>query len=87
MSSSDIRLVVFDLGGVIVRVASWDEAHRLAGLAAADYPGDAFTAEVLSLARLLDGGMIEPETSSSRGPPQLPVSTASSSCERCTMPS
>lgn len=36
---SDVQLVVFDLGGVLVRIVSgWDEAHAVAGLGARPVP-------------------------------------------------
>ena len=51
---------MFDLGGVVVRVASWEEAHRAAGLAPERYPGDGFAEAVRLIVREFDGGVIDP---------------------------
>jgi glucose-1-phosphatase len=59
--AEDIRLVVFDLGGVMVRVATWEEAHRAAGLTPERFPGDSFTEAIRGIVREFDGGVIEPD--------------------------
>jgi putative hydrolase of the HAD superfamily len=51
-------LVVFDLGGVLIRIASgWHEAHRLAGLGGAPPADRAFFAVLADLSKRADGSL------------------------------
>ena len=51
-------LVVFDLGGVLIRTASgWHEAHRLAGLGGTPPADRAFFAVLADLAKRADGSL------------------------------
>lgn len=58
---SDVEIVVFDLGGVLVRIVrSWEEAHEAAGLAAKPVPdSDRFRRERVRLAHAHQIGAIE----------------------------
>ncbi len=64
MAKTRIDTVVFDLGGVLVRIArGWDDAHRLAGFAE-DHPGlqsDKFRHHSPRLANQHQRGEITPE--------------------------
>jgi HAD superfamily hydrolase (TIGR01509 family) len=58
---SDVQLVVFDLGGVLVRIVrSWEEAHEAAGLGAKLVPdSERFRRERVRLAHAHQTGAIE----------------------------
>lgn len=61
--TSSFRIVVFDLGGVLVRIArTWDEAHALAGLLPGQLPPDlGFRNAIIELVDAYDLGAITPE--------------------------
>lgn len=63
MARHEIRIVVFDLGGVLVRIAqSWAEAHAAAGLADHAVLDNADFAEQLgNLTRAYDAGELSPD--------------------------
>lgn len=58
---TDVQLVVFDLGGVIVRIVrSWEEAHEAAGLGGKPVPdSERFKRERMRLAQAHQIGTIE----------------------------
>lgn len=61
-SPTAVRIVVFDLGGVLVRVArTWEEAHARAGLAAPPAIDDALRADLRRHTALHELGEIELE--------------------------
>ncbi len=54
-----VRMVVFDVGGVLVRVLAWDEGHTAAGLDPARLPErEPFLQAVSALNRAYDGGLL-----------------------------
>ncbi len=63
MNPHGIRIVVFDLGGVLVRIAqSWAEAHAAAGLANHRILDNAdFAAQLANLTRAYDAGGLSPD--------------------------
>ncbi len=59
---SDVRLVVFDIGGVLIRVVPWREAHEACGLPAAQLPPlDAFQPALSRLNHAYDRGDLQPQ--------------------------
>ena len=55
-------LVVFDVGGVLVRIArSWAEAHRLAGLTRKAPTDPAFASTLTELGERMDGSLSGPQ--------------------------
>ena len=60
--SNPVRMVVFDIGGVLVRIAPWAQAHAACGFGPDRLPDlDAFLPQVSRLNQAYDRGQLEPE--------------------------
>jgi putative hydrolase of the HAD superfamily len=60
--SPAVQLVVFDIGGVLVRIVPWDEAHLACGYEEQRMPPrEAFLAEMSRLNHAYDSGVLQPD--------------------------